>query len=90
VKEERFKTLMNLQKRISLKKYQCLVGKRVEVLVGSSDSSQGNAKGRLQTQAPEIDGSVTLEGRAQPGDWVEAQIIKAFPYDLLGRIEKHL
>ena len=90
VKEERLRKLMNLQKQISLKKYQCLVGKRVEVLVESSDSSQGNVKGRLQTQAPEIDGSVTLEGRAQPGDWVEAQIIKAFPYDLLGRIERHL
>jgi hypothetical protein len=47
-------------------------------------------KGRLQTQAPEIDGGVFLEGRAHPGDWVEAQIIKAFPYDVLGRIVRHL
>ena len=90
VKEERLKKLMNLQKKISLKKYRSLVGKKMEVLVESAGGSQGNVKGRLQTQAPEIDGSVILEGRALPGDWVEAQIIKAFPYDVLGRIERHL
>jgi ribosomal protein S12 methylthiotransferase len=90
VKEERLKKLMNLQKKISLKKYRSLVGEQVEVLVESVGGSQQNVKGRLQTQAPEIDGSVILEGRALPGDWVEAQIIKAFPYDVLGRIERHL
>jgi ribosomal protein S12 methylthiotransferase len=90
VKEERFKNLMNLQKKISLKKYRSLVGQELEVLVESIGRSQQNAKGRLQTQAPEIDGSVILEGRAHPGDWVEAQIIKAFPYDVLGRIVRHL
>jgi len=90
VKQERFKRLMNLQKKISLEKYRSLVGKRMEVLVESVGRSQQNAKGRLQTQAPEIDGSVILEGRAHPGDWVEAQIIKAFPYDVLGRIKRHL
>jgi len=90
VKEKRLEKLMNLQKKISLKKCRSLVGEKVEVLVESAGSSQGNGKGRLQTQAPEIDGSVILEGRAHPGDWVEAQIIKAFPYDVLGRIERHL
>jgi ribosomal protein S12 methylthiotransferase len=73
VKEERLKNLMNLQKKISLKKYRSLVGEQVEVLVESVGGSQQNVKGRLQTQAPEIDGSVILEGRAHPGDWVEAQ-----------------
>jgi len=64
------------------------VGEQVEVLVESVRGSQRNVKGRLQTQAPDIDGNVILEGRAQPGEWVEAQIIRAFPYDLLGRIER--
>jgi ribosomal protein S12 methylthiotransferase len=90
VKEERFKKLMNLQKKISLKKYRSLVGKKMEVLVESVEGSPPNVKGRLQTQAPEIDGSVILKGIALPGDWVEAHIIKAFPYDVLGRIERHL
>jgi len=90
VKEERLRKLMNLQKKISLKKYRSLVGETMEVLVESAGGSQGKVKGRLQTQAPEIDGGVFLEGRAHPGDWVEAQIIKAFPYDVLGRIERHL
>jgi len=90
VKEERLKTLMNLQKKISLKKNQSLVGEQVEVLVESAGGSQGNVKGRFQTQAPEIDGCVILEGKAHPGDWVEAHIIKAFPYDVLGRIKRRL
>jgi ribosomal protein S12 methylthiotransferase len=90
VKEERLRKLMNLQKKISLKKYRSLVGETMEVLVESAGGSQGKVKGRLQTQAPEIDGGVFLEGRAHPGDWVEAQIIKAFPYDVLGRIERYL
>jgi ribosomal protein S12 methylthiotransferase len=90
VKEQRFKELMNLQKKISLKKYRTLVGQKREVLVESGGSSHRNGKGRLQTQAPEIDGSVILEGRAHPGDWVEARIIKAFTYDVLGKIERHL
>jgi len=81
---------MNLQKKISLKKYRSLVGQKMEVLVVSAGSPQGNVKGRLQTQAPEIDGCVVLEGKAHPGDWVEAHILKAFPYDVLGRIIRHL
>jgi len=90
VKEERLRTLMGIQKKISLKKYQEKVGKRMEVLVEGPDS-QGNAlRGRLQTQAPEIDGSVFLKGKARPGDWVEVRITQALPYDLLAQIEKEL
>jgi len=87
VKAKRLKTLLNLQQRISLKKYRALVGKREEVLVEGFDGPRGRLKGRLQTQAPEIDGCVYLEGIARPGDWVEAHIIKALPYDLVGQIE---
>jgi tRNA A37 methylthiotransferase MiaB len=47
-------------------------------------------KGRLQTQAPEIDGSVFLKGKAEPGEWVEARITQALPYDLVGQIERLL
>lgn len=90
VKEERLRTLMEIQKRISLKKYQEMVGQRRVVLVEGPQRERGVLRGRLQTQAPEIDGSVILYGKAQPGDWVEAQIIEALPYDLVGKIERIL
>jgi ribosomal protein S12 methylthiotransferase len=90
VKEERFRTLMEAQKKISFKKYRRRVGQKTEVLVEGIDSQRTSLRGRIQTQAPEIDGCVFLEGKAQPGDWVEARIIQALPYDLVGEIEKIL
>ena len=90
VKEERFKTLMQLQKKISLKKYRKMVGRRMLVLVEGPDRKGSPLRGRLQTQAPEIDGCVYLKGKAAPGNWVEARMIQALPYDLVGQIEKVL
>jgi ribosomal protein S12 methylthiotransferase len=81
---------MGLQKKISLKKYREMVGKRTEVLVEGPDGQKGILRGRLQTQAPEIDGCVFLKGKARPGDWVEARITQALPYDLVGQIERIL
>jgi ribosomal protein S12 methylthiotransferase len=90
VKEERLRTLMELQKRISLRNYRKMVGSRMEVLVEGSDRGGGALRGRLQIQAPEIDGCIFLTGKARPGDWVEARITQALPYDLVGEIERVL
>ena len=79
VKEERLGILMERQRKISLKKHQGMIGKSVEVLVEGQDQKEGTLKGRLNTQAPEIDGSVFLKGEAKPGDWVMARIIKLIP-----------
>jgi ribosomal protein S12 methylthiotransferase len=89
VKEERLRALMELQKEISLKKYQAMVGERKVVLV-EGPQREGVLRGRLQTQAPEIDGSVLLSGKARVGDWVEARITQALPYDLVAKIERVL
>ncbi len=90
VKEDRLRTLMEVQKQISLKKCQAMVGGRRVVLVEGPQREQGVLRGRLQTQAPEIDGSVLLNGKAQAGDWVEARITQALPYDLVAKIERVL
>ncbi len=90
VKEERLRVLMETQKKISLKKYQGMVGQKAEVLVEGRDGEQTLFRGRLKTQAPEIDGYVFLMGKAHPGDWVEALITQALPYDLMGRIARVL
>lgn len=90
VKEERLGLLMDLQKKISWQKHRALVGRKMEVLVEGQDQQRRLLRGRLKTQAPEIDGSVFLKGKAKPGDWVEARITKALPYDLIGQIERIL
>lgn len=90
VKEERLRTLMEVQKKISLKKYEEMVGQQRVVLVEGPQRERGVLRGRLQTQAPEIDGSVFLNGKARPGDWVEARITQALPYDLVAQIERVL
>jgi ribosomal protein S12 methylthiotransferase len=90
VKEGRLRTLMEVQKKISLKRYQAIVGERRVVLVEGPQRERGILRGRLQTQAPEIDGSVLLNGKAGVGDWVEARITQALPYDLVAKIERVL
>ncbi|MGA2518781.1 MAG: 30S ribosomal protein S12 methylthiotransferase RimO [Thermodesulfobacteriota bacterium] len=90
VKRERLRILMEIQKTISLKKYEEMAGQKKVVLVEGPRRERGVLRGRLQTQAPEIDGSVFLHGSAQPGDWVEARITQALPYDLVAKIERVL
>ena len=90
VKAERLGILMEIQKKISLKKNRGRIGGRVKVLVEGSNHPGRTLKGRLQTQAPEIDGAVFLKGKAQPGEWVEARITQALPYDLVAQIERVL
>jgi ribosomal protein S12 methylthiotransferase len=90
VKEERFGVLMELQGKISLEKHKKMVKKKIEVLVEGTDDEKGVLKGRFSGQAPEIDGNVFLKGKAKPGDWVEARITQALPYDLVGKIERAL
>ena len=87
VKEERLGMIMERQREISLRKNKAMIGKTLEVLVDGEDRKKGTLKGRLKTQAPEIDGSVLLKGEAKPGDWVMARITRALPYDLVGKIE---
>jgi ribosomal protein S12 methylthiotransferase len=90
IKEERLRTLMEVQKKISLRKYQKMVGESKVVLVEGPERERGILRGRLQTQAPEIDGSIFLNGKAWPGNWVEARMTQALPYDLVARIERVL
>jgi ribosomal protein S12 methylthiotransferase len=90
LKEERFRALMETQKRLSLKRNKKMVGQRKVVLVEGPHRERGILRGRLQTQAPEIDGSVFLDGEARPGNWVEARVTQALPYDLIAQIEKVL
>jgi ribosomal protein S12 methylthiotransferase len=87
IKERRFRRIMEVQQGISLDHNSQLIGRRVAVLVDESVEEHGTLKGRMSTQAPEIDGQVTVVGGcASAGDMVDIRITKADPYDLEGEM----
>lgn len=82
VKQERYERLMELQQNISLQVNQSYVGKTLDVLVeGYGD---GITVGRSYRDAPEIDGMVFIEGKAEMGEIVPVRITGAMAYDLTG------
>lgn len=84
VKEERYQRLMELQQSISLQINQSYVGQRLEVLMEGRD--KGLYVGRSYRDAPEIDGLVIAEGKAEIGSIVPVKITGALAYDLTGVI----
>lgn len=86
VKQERHDRLMELQQNISLQINQGYVGKTLDVLVEGCDN--GISVGRSYRDAPEVDGYVVVEGKAEAGEIVPARITGAFAYDLTGALAK--
>ena len=92
VARERRAKLMRAQSRISLRKNRARVGQRVRVVFeGASEETDLLWQGRMETQAPDIDGCVLIndapEGFApEPGQFVTVEITEAQQYDLVGRI----
>ena len=82
IKEERFQRLMELQQGISLQINQSYVGQRLDVLIEGQD--QRIAIGRSYRDAPEIDGQVLVEGKAEIGSIIPVLITGAMAYDLTG------
>jgi ribosomal protein S12 methylthiotransferase len=83
VAQERLDRIMKAQAKISLRKNRALIGTRQTVLVDTLEDMA--LIGRLQTQAPEVDGSVYLsETDAVPGEFVHVTITDAREYDLMG------
>jgi ribosomal protein S12 methylthiotransferase len=82
--ERRRRHLMRLQREISKRKHEALVGRELDVLVeGVSDESEYLLQGRWWGQAPEIDGAVYLsDGEAAAGSLVRARVVKTADYDL--------
>jgi ribosomal protein S12 methylthiotransferase len=88
VKERRRRRLMQAQQTISARRNRARVGQRTSVLMeGTHPESDLLLKGRLSTQAPDIDGCVIVnDGAAAPGTFVTCEITDAHPYDLVARI----
>lgn len=88
VKAERHGEIMSVQKDISAELQAAKVGQIYSVLVeGTSDESELLFKGRLSTQAPEVDGVVYInDGDVKPGTIQQVLISEAHDYDLVGGI----
>ncbi len=88
VKDKRYRRLMKVQAAISKEKNKALIGTKQRVLVdGVSLETPLLLVGRMQNQAPEIDGVVYLnEGQTEQGRLEDVEITNAYTYDLVGRI----
>lgn len=88
-------SLMKEQAKISRRKNKARVGDVVQVLFeGESKESELLWQGRMETQAPDIDGCVLIndvpEGMAPAaGEIVNVELTEAHEYDLIGRIINH-
>lgn len=90
--ERRRRTLMRLQQTISRRRRRAAVGKNLPVLVeGPSSETDLLWQGRLEGQAPEIDGKVLINDCAKgvvlrAGEFATVEITAAQDYDLVGRV----
>ncbi len=84
--------LMREQRRISLKRNRARIGQTHRVLFeGAAKETELLWQGRLETQAPDIDGVVLINDAPEdytptPGDFVNVRITDAHEYDLIGEI----
>jgi ribosomal protein S12 methylthiotransferase len=83
-RRERRARVMAVQARVAARRAAAQVGRELEVLVERTRGAR--LVGRTRTQAPEIDGVITLVGAAAPGDLVRARVTAGNAYDLEGVI----
>ena len=86
VKEERWHRFMAVSQEISADILSLRVGRTIKVLI--DEVGEDGATGRSQWDAPEIDGSVFVDGAhdAKPGDILQVKITAADEYDLWGEV----
>ncbi|HXW53369.1 MAG TPA: 30S ribosomal protein S12 methylthiotransferase RimO [Myxococcota bacterium] len=89
VKERRFHEIMAIQRGISAVKMRGLLGQEIEAVVeGQSDEHEYLIKGRLWSQAPDIDGLtyISSEKPVAVGDMVRVVITDSHDYDVSGEV----
>jgi ribosomal protein S12 methylthiotransferase len=84
--------LMKAQSKIAKRKHNAMIVQTVRAMFeGEANESELLWQGRLETQAPDIDGCVLINDAPesfvpQPGQMVDVLITEAQEYDLVGRI----
>jgi len=92
IAKQRRARLMKEQARIARRRHNAMVGQQVRVIFeGESNESDLLWQGRMETQAPDIDGCVLINDAPEDfvpvsGEMVNVLITEAQQYDLVGRI----
>ena len=93
VARQRRQRLMKEQAKISRRRNKSFVGQTVQVLFeGESKESELLWQGRMETQAPDIDGCVLINDVSEgfmpaTGELVDVLITEATDYDLIGSVQ---
>jgi tRNA A37 methylthiotransferase MiaB len=82
--------VMSLQKRLVAKRNRARIGEHARILIdGPASDHELVVKGRLATQAPDIDASVFLTecdpSDFKAGEFADVEIVGARQYDLIAR-----
>jgi ribosomal protein S12 methylthiotransferase len=85
VKKRRYRRTMALQQNVSRDIQKGFVGNTLRVLI--EKRTDRGCLGRSHTDAPEIDGTVNIEGHASVGEFADVLITGSAEYDLTGRIQ---
>jgi ribosomal protein S12 methylthiotransferase len=83
--QKRHRELMTLQREIASAYHQSLL-RSTQAAIVEEELEPSLFTGRLWCQAPEVDGRLTLRGKAQVGDIVRVKVTEAGPYDLEGKV----
>ena len=92
VKEERCHTLMSIQAAISEENNRDLEGTIDYAMIEELEEGDNDtvlAKGRLKSQAPDVDGNMYIEDcgdKVKAGDIVQVQVEQGFAYDVVATI----
>lgn len=95
VKEERYHQLMAIQAAISEANNRDLEGTHQQAIVEEIDEAEDGtllAKGRLASQAPDVDGNMYIENcegeGLEVGDIVPVTVVQGFSYDVVVELDK--
>jgi len=93
-KQARRGRVMRLQKRLAQQRLRARVGERTRIVIdGPSPEHELLLRGRLATQAPDIDAGVLLTecdpSSYSPGDFVAVELVGTSDYDLIARPAVH-
>jgi ribosomal protein S12 methylthiotransferase len=83
----RFDELMKLQQKISKRRNERFLGKRIRVLIDEEpEDAHGKFYGRTEADAPETDGGVYVSGKnIEVGQFIDVDICDTLEYDLVGK-----
>jgi len=89
VKQARVEELMLAQQQVAFAKARKQVGKTIQVLIDrpTTPNEEGNYVARSQSQAPDIDSVVFVQGnKLHPGQLLDVKVTDYQAYDLVAQV----